>query len=134
MLAHKAMSIVNSKINGRVEVGSVHISPFEGVSISDVAIIDDNAYISSDGVPEDTIFRAKHINALFSPKGLLNPNGISIAEAKVSDGFFVFVSEPLGDGIGKTTNIGRVFSTGEQKQEKEKKESNLSLSSRKSRP
>ncbi len=115
-LARKVTSLINGKIRGEIRMGSVHVSPFEGVSINGVAILDPSAWSSDGMAPEDTVLKAGHVTALFSTKSLLSGKGIRIRELKISDGFFVLTSEPSAEDGGKgTCNIARVFSPMEPK-------------------
>ncbi len=116
MLAQKAAAAVNKRINGSISIGSVHVSPFEGISLSDLAIIDGKAFHGTGSSPEDTLLKAEHVSAIFSLKSLLGNGRIGIRDIRVTDGFFVFVSEPSRDSAGaRTTNIARIFSTGQKK-------------------
>ncbi len=120
-LARKVMGMVNGKIRGEISLGAVHVSPFEGVSVSGVAVLDPAAWTPDGMAPEDTVLKAGHVTALFSPKALLSGKGIRIREIRISDGFFALTSEPSGeDGEKGISNISRVFSPIEPKP-KEKK-------------
>ena len=114
MMAKKAMKILSEKINGEVLLGSVHISPSEGIAIKDVLILDNDAYLSEG----DTLLRAKSVTATFSPKGLLSKTGIKIRRVRIADAHFFMASEPLTDSTG-TSNLKRIFNMGPSDKKKE---------------
>lgn len=121
-LAHKAIKVLDDKIDGELVIGRIHASPFDGVIINDIAIIDEHPFESPTLPREDTLFRAKSIVVTFSPKGLLSKECVKLSYAKVQDALFVLTSEPVEDpNLRGTSNIKRIFRLKPRDTVKEKK-------------
>lgn len=118
------MARLGGSIDGELVIGRIHASPYGGVVVNDVAIIDRNAPEVSWMSREDTLFRAGQISATFSTRGLLSRNGIHLKNAKIKDGLFVLTSEPSSaPGMKGTSNIARVFRLGSKGSKEKKKDS-----------
>ena len=115
------MKKLSGSIDGELVIGRIHASPYDGVVINDVAIVDKNAADVPWVSREDTLFRARYVAATFSARGLLNPGGIRLKSAKIKDGLFVLTSEPTAiPGKKGTSNLSRVFRLKPREKKKEK--------------
>ena len=102
-LARKAVSILEERIDGDIQVGGVSVRPFDAVVLQDVVVLDRNPY--SDGVfpPRDTLLSVGSLSARFSLKGLLHKERISVSRLRMEDATFNLVIEPEKD------NLSRIF-------------------------
>ena len=89
-LADKVLTTLNESIDGDIKVGKITANPFKAVVIKDLAVIDKHPYESR----VDTFFRAGYVTAKLNLRTLLSGN-ISIGAAKVTDGEFNLVIEPV---------------------------------------
>ena len=108
-LADKVLTTLNESIDGDIKVGKITANPFKAVVIKDLAVIDKHPYESR----VDTFFRAGYVTAKFNLRTLLSGN-ISIGAAKVTDGEFNLVIEPvmIGDSATTQVNLKRIFRLG----------------------
>ena len=114
-LTKRVVSVLESKLGGKIEFSSVHLKPFNTIILKDFRLIDDNPLSTSYGEVLDTVAKAGSVTASFSLKGLFKNEGLHLGRVSVTDGAFTFVSEPGG------SNLKRVFppSGKEPKPEKE---------------
>lgn len=114
-LTKRVVSVLESKLGGKIEFSSVHLKPFNTIILKDFRLIDDNPLTTSYGEVLDTVAKAGSVTASFSLKGLFKNEGLHLGRVSVTDGAFTFVSEPGG------SNLKRVFppSGKEPKPEKE---------------
>ena len=99
-IAKRALASLEEKIDGKLQVGSLRIEPFNTIIITDALLTDDNR---TGG--QDTVFFARNLTAKFSLKGLFNKdNPFNLKSVNLSDGVFALVT----DAEGKS-NLTRIF-------------------------
>ena len=99
-------------IDGRIEIGSVQIHPFNAVTVKDVCIIDDNPCPDRYGRgcgTIDTLARIGHISVTLSPRSLFSKGGIHLGRVDADDVLFQLAIEP---GEEYSANITRIFRLG----------------------
>ena len=98
-IAKRALKAIEEKIDGKMEIGSLRVEPFNTIIITDALLTDDSR---TGG--QDTVFFARNVTAKFSLKGLFNKeNPFNIKSVSVSDGMFALVTDQ--DGNSNLTNI-----------------------------
>ena len=103
-IAKRALASIQDKIDGKIQVGSLRIEPFNTIIVTDALLTDDNPVAG-----QDTVFYARNLTAKFSLKGLLNKeNPFSIKSVSVSDGMFALVTDQDGK-----SNLTRIFGENE---------------------
>ena len=102
-LARRAVSLLEDRIDGDVEVGSVSVRPFDAVVLENVLVRDRNPYSDGTLAPQDTLLHVGSLSARFSLKGLLRKERISISRVRLEDATFNYIMEP------GTNNLSRVF-------------------------
>ena len=110
-IARRVAHSLEDKIDGRVEIGSVRLHPFNAVTIKNIVIYDNNPcpdlYSRGCGAL-DTLASIGSMSATLSPRSLLRKNGcIRIDRLDASDVTFQLVTEP-DNGKGGS-NITRIF-------------------------
>lgn len=108
-LARYAAGVLGEKIDGRVEIGSVRLHPFNAVTIKDIVVYDDHPATDTRGCGcVDTLASIGSLSATLSPRSLFRKgHGIRIDRVDASDLSFQLVIEP-GNGKGGT-NLTRIF-------------------------
>ena len=101
--------MLEDKIDGRVEIGSVRLHPFNAVTIKDIVIYDNHPAEDTRGCGSvDTLASIGSLSATLSPRSLFRKNGgIRIDRVDASDLSFQMVIEP-DNGKGGT-NLTRIF-------------------------
>ena len=98
-IARRALASLEDKIDGKIQVGSLRVEPFNTIIVTDALLTDDNR---TGG--QDTVFYARNLTAKFSLKGLFNKdNPFNIKSLNVSDGVFALVTDQ--DGKSNLTHI-----------------------------
>ena len=99
-LARKALSKLEGHLDGRIEFSSMNLMPFNGLIIKDLVILDNSPAPNA----PDTLFSATDVNASFSPRTLISPNGIYLSRARIRGAGMNLVMEP-----GHVLNLKRIF-------------------------
>ena len=98
-IAQKALKAIEENIDGKMQVGSLRVEPFNTIIITDALLTDD-----SHTAGQDTVFFARNVTVKFSLRGLLDKdNPLNIKSVSVSDGMFALVTDQ--DGKSNLTNI-----------------------------
>ena len=111
-LARFAGSKLNELIDGRIEIGSIRLHPFNAVTLKDVCVIDDNPCPDRYGRgcgTLDTLARIGRMSVTLSPRSLFSKGGIHLGRVDVSDVLFQLAIEP---GEEYSANITRIFRIG----------------------
>ena len=108
-LARKALTRIQEKIDGEVSFSAISVSPFDAVTIKDLAITDPSPYTDGTRAPLDTLLHAGLVSVRFSPWGLLREEGLSISRLRVKDASFNLVFEPDSTGRSNLMNLERIF-------------------------
>ena len=110
-LARYAGEKLKSVFNGRLEIGSVQIHPFNAVTIRNAVLIDPTPYtedINGTGfAPVDTVASIGRLSATLSLKGLFNKRGFSLGRVEAEDLLFQLAIEPgeYGNNLTRVLNM-----------------------------
>ena len=100
-IAGKATEFLNSRIDGAVSIGGVHLQPDGALVIRDLVVLDDSTKIQT-----DTFFCARFLSASFGLSSLMKGRGLHFKRVNISGGGMNLVTEHFGrDG----TNLHRIF-------------------------
>ncbi len=111
-LARYAVQKLAGAIDGRLEIGSIKLHPFNAVTLRDVTIIDDNPCPDRYGRgcgTLDTLAHVGKLSATISPLSLLRKGGIHIGRVDMEDVLFQLGIEPDST---YSINLTRVFRMG----------------------
>ena len=104
-LARRAVASLEDSLDGRIEVGSISIEPFNSFKISDISIIDKEPYEAV-----DTFFTAGSISGKISFKSIFSRKGIYLSRVKIENAMMHLTSEPHRELPGVvTSNLSRIF-------------------------
>ncbi|MBO4475768.1 MAG: translocation/assembly module TamB domain-containing protein [Bacteroidales bacterium] len=108
-LAHYAVEKFQGAIDGRLEIGSVKLHPFNAVTLKDVTIIDENPcpdrYSLGCGTL-DTLAHIGKLSATISPLSFFRKSGIRIGRVDAEDVLFQLAME---HGEEYSLNVTRIF-------------------------
>ena len=109
-LARYVSERLDGVFNGKLEIGSVQIHPFNAITIRDAVLIDPEPYTADargTGLsPVDTVASIGKLSATLSVRGLFNKRGISLGRVQAEGLLFQLAIEPDND-FG--TNLTRVL-------------------------
>ncbi|MBO7643740.1 MAG: translocation/assembly module TamB domain-containing protein [Bacteroidales bacterium] len=109
-LARYAAGKLSEGMDGRVEIGSVRLHPFNAVTVKDIVILDDNPAPDIYGRGSgsiDTLGSIGSLSATISPAALLKRKYVRLDRVDAKDVNFNLVIEPGNEKGG--TNLTRVF-------------------------
>lgn len=104
-MAHKAIEKLESKIDGTLRIGKVHIRPFNTIILSDIALIDNAPQYAQ---ARDTLAFIGTLSAKYSLLDLFSDGHIQLEEVTIKDGCFNLVIEQP-DSTGYQNNLKRMF-------------------------
>ncbi len=105
----KVLDRLNGSLNGAVQVGDIHVAPFNSFILRDVVVIDHEPY--DPVAPADTFAFIKQVSGRVSIRGLFSKKGIYLSRVELEGGLLHLTTEPppsLSDN-GSTSNLTRIF-------------------------
>lgn len=108
-LAHYAVKKLAGAVDGRLEIGSVKLHPFNAITVKDVTIIDENPCPDRYGRGSGTLDTLAHIgklSATISPLSIFRKGGIHIGRVDAEDVLFQLAIEPDST---YSVNLTRIF-------------------------
>ena len=111
-LAHFAVNKLAGAVDGRLEIGSVKLHPFNAITVKDVNIIDEHPCPDRYGRGSGTLDTLAHIgklSATISPLSIFRKGGIHIGRVDAEDVLFQLAIEP---DSSYSVNVTRVFRIG----------------------
>ena len=104
-IGRQVVERLRGSIDADIQFGEVSFKPVEALIIKDV-LVTDPAAVSHKA---DTVFRAKHLSAKFSIRGLFSDEGVHVSRLLLQDAGFNLVIEPDSASGKTTTNLQRIF-------------------------
>ncbi len=104
-IGRQVVERLHGSMDADIRFSEVSFKPFEALIIKDV-LVTDPAAVSPRA---DTVFRAQHLSAKFSIRGLFYNEGVHVSRLLLQDAAFNLVIEPDSTSGQITTNLQRIF-------------------------
>ena len=111
-LAKYASKKLTGVIDGRIEIGSISLHPFNAITLKDIAVIDENPFPDRYGRGSgtlDTLLSVGKLSATISPLSIFRKGGIHIGRVDIEDVLFQLGIEESKE---YSVNVTRVLRLG----------------------